>query len=107
MHLAKPTNQSNEHQRSGVELNLHPTVGWPVRLGFRPLGPMTRFYEFFSLTCTCFFIEGALSNERTGLSFSVHITHWSESRRTHNHILLSHLRLGSLFVASYDSVEQL
>jgi hypothetical protein len=38
-----------------------------------------------------------------GLYFVVHITHWSESRRTHNHVLLSHLRLGSIFVPSYDS----
>jgi hypothetical protein len=36
---------------------------------------------------------GALSDERTGLYFAVHITHWSESRRTRNCILLSHLRL--------------
>jgi hypothetical protein len=33
----------------------------------------------------------------------VHITHPSELRRIHNHILLSHFRLGSLFVAFYDS----
>jgi hypothetical protein len=32
------------------------------------------------------------------------ICQWSDSRRTHNHTLLSHLRLlGSLCVASYDS----
>jgi hypothetical protein len=32
------------------------------------------------------------------------ICQWTESRRTHNHTLLSHLRLlGSLSVASYDS----
>jgi hypothetical protein len=30
-------------------------------------------------------------------------THWSESPRTHNYILLSHLNLGSLFVTSYVS----
>jgi hypothetical protein len=34
------------------------------------------------------------------------ICQWSESRRTHNHTLLFHLRLlGSLSVASYDSQE--
>jgi hypothetical protein len=38
-------------------------------------------------------MQGARSDERTGL----------ESRGIHNHILLSHLRLGSLFVTSYDS----
>jgi hypothetical protein len=80
----------------GVELNLRPTVSRPVSLGVgpHPLGPMTRLYMFFSLTCTCFFLYCALSDERTGLYFAVHITHWSESRRTHNHTLLSHLRLG-------------
>jgi hypothetical protein len=32
------------------------------------------------------------------------ICQWSESRRTHNHTLLSHLRLlGSISAASYDS----
>jgi hypothetical protein len=32
------------------------------------------------------------------------ICQWSESQRTHNHILLPHLRqLSSLFVTSYDS----
>jgi hypothetical protein len=45
----------------------------------------------------------ALSDKRTGLYFAVHITHWSESQRTRNHILLSRLRLGSLSGASYDS----
>jgi hypothetical protein len=46
---------------------------------------------------------GVLSDERTGLYFAVHIAQWSQSRRTHNHILLSLLTLGSLFVASYES----
>jgi hypothetical protein len=88
---------------SGVELNLRPTVSRPVCLGVEPhLEPMTRFYMSFILTCTCFFMWGALSDERTSLYFAVHITHLSQLRRTHNHILLSHLRLGSHFVPSYD-----
>jgi hypothetical protein len=74
-----------------------------VLVSGRHLGPMIRFYMFFSLTCTCFFMQGALSDKRTGLHSAVHITHWSESQMTHNHILLSHLSLNSLFVASYDS----
>jgi hypothetical protein len=87
-----------------VELNLRPTVSRPVCLGVRtPFGLMVRFYMFFSLTCTSFLMYGALSDERTGVYFAVHITHCSESRRSHNNTLLSHLRLGSLFVASYDS----
>jgi hypothetical protein len=57
---------------------------------------MTRFYKIFSLICICFFMKGALSEERTGLYFAVYITHWSESRRTRNHIFLSHLRLTRL-----------
>jgi hypothetical protein len=95
-------------QASGVELSglEFATNGQSASMSWcraAPLGPRTRFYMFFSLTCTCFFFYCALSDERTGLYFAVHITHWSESRRTHNHILLSHLRLGSLSVASYDS----
>jgi hypothetical protein len=31
------------------------------------------------------------------------VTRRSKSRRTYDHVLLSHLRLGSLSVASYDS----
>jgi hypothetical protein len=57
---------------------------------------MTRFYMLFSLTCTCFFMQGALSDERAGLYFTVHITHWSQSRRARNQIFPSHLRLSSL-----------
>jgi hypothetical protein len=44
---------------------------------------------------------GALSDERTGLLQCTSLT--VQSRRTHNHILQSHLRLGSLFVAPYHS----
>jgi hypothetical protein len=69
------------------------SVGQSVLVSGRPLGPMSRFYVFFSLTCTCFFMYSALSDGRTGVYFAVHITHWSESRRIYNHILLSHLRI--------------
>jgi hypothetical protein len=32
-----------------------------------PLGPMTRLYISFSLTISCFFTKGALSDNRMGL----------------------------------------
>jgi spore germination protein YaaH len=53
-------------------------------------------------------ILGALSDERTGLSFTIAagprsaVILGSESRGTHDHILLSRIR-DFLFVASYDS----
>jgi hypothetical protein len=37
------------------------------------------------------------------LSLASAVTFWSKSRRTRDHILLSDFRLGSLFVASYNS----
>jgi hypothetical protein len=56
-----------------VELNLRLMVSRPVRLGVgRPLGRMTRIYMFISLTCSCFFMYGDLSDERTGLYFANH-----------------------------------
>jgi hypothetical protein len=104
------------------------SVSQYVLVSGHPLGPMTRFYMFFGLTCTCFIMSGALSDERTGLYFAMHVTHLSELRWTRNHVLQSHLRLtqpggpgphiyiprnrvaqlyhqalGSIFVASYDS----
>jgi hypothetical protein len=68
-----------------------------------PLGPMTIFYFFLSFArkLLCFSFWGALCKLSVNCSA---IFQWSESRRTHNHTLLSHLRpLGSLSVASYDS----
>jgi hypothetical protein len=63
-----------------------------VLVSGRLLGSMTRLHMFFSLTFSCYFMWGALSDERTGLYFAVHITLWPELRRTRNYILLSHLR---------------
>jgi hypothetical protein len=87
-----------------VEFNLRPTVSRLVCLGVGP--PFGAHYQILHVLWSdmyLFFHLGVLSEERTSLYFAVHITYWSESRRTHNHILLSHLRLGSLLVASYDS----
>jgi hypothetical protein len=39
---------------AGVRIHMRPTVSRPVRLGVGPpLGPMTRFYTFFSPTSSC------------------------------------------------------
>jgi hypothetical protein len=54
------------------------------------LEPMARY---FCQTDTGLLMWGALSNERTGLSFT--ICCWSESRGTHDHSLLSRIRESS------------
>jgi hypothetical protein len=67
-----------------------------------PLGPMTRFFFFpsFAGKLLCSSSLGALSDDWSVICSA--ICQCSESRRTHNHTLLSHLRLlGSLSVA-YD-----
>jgi hypothetical protein len=44
------------------------SVSRPVLHGIGPpFGPMAKFKLFFSLTGSCFFMYGALSEERTGL----------------------------------------
>jgi hypothetical protein len=58
---------------------------------------------FFRKIAMLFFLGRPLWREE-GSVFCSTICQWSESRRTHNHTLLSHLRLlGSLSIASYDS----
>jgi hypothetical protein len=46
------------------------------------LGPMTRFYIFFSLTVSCFLTYGALFWRENGSVLCSTIIHWLESRRT-------------------------
>jgi hypothetical protein len=92
-----------------VELNWccdRRSVGLSVFVSGTPLGPMTRF-SFFPLFCwtiALLFVMGRpLSREDGSVICSV-ICQWSESQKTHNRTLLSHMRLlGSLSVASYDS----
>jgi hypothetical protein len=88
-----------------VEVNLRPTVSRPVCLGAGlPCGAHDQIFVF-CLIIAGFFMWGTLSDERTGLQFTVQlllglaraVTLGSKSRRTHDHILLSHLRLQGQF----------
>jgi hypothetical protein len=52
-----------------VKVTLRPTVGQSVSLGVEPyLGLMTRYLVLFDGYGLVFFLWGALSDERTGLS---------------------------------------
>jgi hypothetical protein len=68
-----------------------------------PLESMTIFYPypFFSDNCFVLPVGRPLWREDGSVSYSA-IANWS-SHRTNNHVLTFHLRLDSLFVASYDS----
>jgi hypothetical protein len=84
-----------------------PTVSRPIRLGVgHPFGVHDQIFlfPFFCRTIALIFILGRPLSREDGSVFCSAICQWSESWRTHNHALLSHLRLlGSLSVASYDS----
>jgi hypothetical protein len=61
-------------------------------------------FSFFFWTIPLLFVLGRPLWREDGSVICSAICQWSESRRTHNHTLLSHLRLlGSLSVISYDS----
>jgi hypothetical protein len=88
-----------------VKVNLRPTVSRPVCLGVRlPSGTRD---QFFLQTVSGLLFCSTLSDERTGLKFTVQLllglaraaTLGSKSRRTHRHILLYHLRLPSTWRA--------
>jgi hypothetical protein len=86
---------------------LWPTVSRPIRLAIgHPFGADDQIFlfPFFYRTIALLFVLGRpLWREDGSVIFSA-ICQWSESRRTHNHTLLSHLRLlGFLPFASYDS----
>jgi hypothetical protein len=61
-------------------------------------------FPFFCRKIALLFVLGRLLWREDGSVICSAICHWSETLRTHNHTLLSHLRLlASLSVASYDS----
>jgi hypothetical protein len=82
------------------------SVGLSVLVSDTPFGPMTGFFFFlfFCQTIALLFVLGCPLWREDGSVNCSAICQWSESWRTHNHTLLSHLRLlGSLSIASYDS----
>jgi hypothetical protein len=93
--------ESDDKSEVEVEVNLRPTVSRPVCLGVGlPSGAIDQIFVFCP-TIAGFLMCGTLSDERTGsviylyklLGLARAVTLVSKSRRTHDHILLSHLRL--------------
>jgi hypothetical protein len=86
---------------------LWPAVSRPIRLGVRhPFGTHDQIF-LFPFVCrkiALLFVLGRPLWREDGSVICSAICQWSESRRTHNQILLPHLRLlDYLSVASYDS----
>jgi hypothetical protein len=121
--VAPPTyHPSRQARRSKVEVALRLTVSQPVSqsvcLGIEhPCGTCDQILlavgRLLSEICGLLSAGRPLRRENGSALCSV-ISRWSESRRTRNHTLLSHLRLpepggpspralGSLYVVSYDS----
>jgi hypothetical protein len=115
-------NLNRRATRVKVQVQLWPMVSWPVRLGVADFNFLCLTVTFVLLHVRC-----PLWWEDESVNCS-EITHWLELLKTHNHILLSCLRLpqpqgpglriyipqeqggpvipwklGSFFVASYDS----
>jgi hypothetical protein len=88
-----------------VEVNLRPTVSRPVCLGVRrPSGTCDRFFFLLEISFrqlrVCYFVAPSLTRGRVCnllvqllLGLDRAITLVSKSHRTHDHILLSQLRL--------------
>jgi hypothetical protein len=95
-----------------VEVTLRLTVSQYVLVSSTLVGLVTRYYFLSECCCLKFavlYLWSALSDVRTGLQFAGVITQWSESLRTRNHTLLSHLKLpqpGGLGSRSYIPQEQ-
>jgi hypothetical protein len=96
-----------------------PCGGYGLSYGRRPvdqfglvsgstLRPMTRFYLILSLSQLLCCSSCRASSLTRGRICNLQCTRWLvRSLRTNNHTLPSHLRLCSLFVASYDSQQGL
>jgi hypothetical protein len=106
---------SNDSTNNQLEFILRPTVSRPVCPDNRPLcGTSDQLYFFFNANCLetfAVFYYGASSLTRGRVSnlllqvllgLANAVTVGSTFRSTRDHILLSHLRLRSLFVARYD-----
>jgi hypothetical protein len=88
-----------------VEVNLRPTVSRPVCLGVRrPSGSCDHFFFLLEISFrqlrVCYFVAPSLTRGRTCnllvqlfLGLARAVTLGPKCRRTHGHILLSHLRL--------------
>jgi hypothetical protein len=88
-----------------VEVNLRPTISRPVCLGVRrPSGTCDQFFFLLEISFrqlhACYFVAPALTRRRVCnllvqliLVLARAVTLGSKSRRTHDHILLYHLRL--------------
>jgi hypothetical protein len=113
--LRKPTpigakdTDSISHWRSLV-INLRwfilrRSVGLSLLLSGTPLSPWPNFtFSFLLPDIALLFVLGLPLRREDGSVICSIICQWSESQRTHNHTLLSHLKLlGSLSIASYDS----
>jgi hypothetical protein len=90
-----------------VEVTLRLTVSESVCLGVgHPFGAHDQIllFPFFCGKIALLFVLGRPLWREDGFGISSAICQWSESRRTENHALPSHLRLlGPLSVASYNS----
>jgi hypothetical protein len=108
-----------------VELDLLPTVSRPVCPGVRrPSGTCNQFFFLLEISFRqsrlCYFVAPSLIRGRVCnllvqllLGLARAVTLGSKSRRTHGHILLSHLRLPNLegqvpvFISPRNRVAQL
>jgi hypothetical protein len=90
-----------------IEVTLRLTVSKSVCIGVEhPFGAHDQIslFPFFCRKIALLFVLGLPLWREDGSVICSSICQRSESRRTHKHILLSHLRhVGSLSVASYDS----
>jgi hypothetical protein len=80
---------------------LWPTVSWPIRLAVgHPFGTNDQIFlfPFYCRIIALLFVLESLLWREDGSAICSPICQWPESQRTHNHILLFHLRLlSSLF----------
>jgi hypothetical protein len=107
-HAYEYRTHTNTRSSWKFEVTLRLTVSQSVCLGIEhPCGTCDQILlpvgMLLSEICRLVYVGRPLWREDEYVICSV-ICQWSESRRTHNHTLLSHLRLlGSFSVATYDS----